>query len=166
MPTIRRPISSTGRRSCRHFDYAGDGWGYSYGAAAEWYTGRWTLRPGIFDLSTTPAGDVSPLGYALDANFSNFERVGEIEERHQSWGQTGKIKITRYLQRGSMGVYSDAIALAAATGLSADIKAVRSYTGPPGVGVNFEQGNHRHAGHVGARRDNATWQNCLEASRS
>ena len=38
------------------------------------------------------------------------------------------------------GVYSDAIALAAATGLSADIKAVRSYTGPPGVGVNFEQG--------------------------
>ena len=140
MPTIRRPISSTGRRSCRHFDYAGDGWGYSYGAAAEWYTGRWTLRPGIFDLSTTPAGDVSPLGYALDANFSNFERVGEIEERHQSWGQTGKIKITRYLQGGSMGVYSDAIALAAATGLSADIKAVRSYTGPPGVGVNFEQG--------------------------
>lgn len=26
------------------FDYAGDGWGYTYGAAAEWYTGRWTLR--------------------------------------------------------------------------------------------------------------------------
>ena len=66
--------------------------------------------------------------------------VGEIEERHQLWGQPGKIKITRYLQRGSMGAYSDAIALAAATGLSADINAVRSYTGPPGVGVNLEQG--------------------------
>ena len=38
------------------FDYAGDGWGYSYGAAAEWYQGRWTLRGGIFDLSVTPAG--------------------------------------------------------------------------------------------------------------
>jgi len=26
------------------FDYAGDGWGYTYGAAAEWYQGSWTLR--------------------------------------------------------------------------------------------------------------------------
>jgi len=42
------------------FDYAGDGWGYTYGAAAEWYQGRWTLRGGIFDLSATPAGGISP----------------------------------------------------------------------------------------------------------
>ena len=34
------------------FDYAGDGWGYSYGAAAEWYQGA---RPA--DLSNTPAGE-------------------------------------------------------------------------------------------------------------
>ena len=26
------------------FDYAADAWGYSYGAAAEWYEGQWTLR--------------------------------------------------------------------------------------------------------------------------
>ena len=38
------------------FDYAGDGWGYTYGAAAEWYQGSWTLRAGVFDLSATPAG--------------------------------------------------------------------------------------------------------------
>ena len=44
------------------FDYAGDGWGYTYGAAAEWYQGSWTLRGGIFDLSATPAGGVSPVG--------------------------------------------------------------------------------------------------------
>ena len=25
------------------FDYAADAWGYTYGAAAEWYAGRWTL---------------------------------------------------------------------------------------------------------------------------
>ena len=24
------------------FDYAADAWGYSYGAAAEWYQGNWT----------------------------------------------------------------------------------------------------------------------------
>ena len=44
------------------FDYAADGWGYTYGAAAEWYTGQWTLRGGVFDLSKTPTGGVSPLG--------------------------------------------------------------------------------------------------------
>ena len=32
------------------FDYAADAWGYSYGAAAEWYQGDWTVRGGLFDL--------------------------------------------------------------------------------------------------------------------
>jgi high affinity Mn2+ porin len=121
------------------FDYAGDGWGYTYGAAAEWYTGRWTLRAGIFDLSDTPAGGNSPTGYALDPTFQQFELVGEVEERHELWGQPGKIKITGYLERGSMGDYSDAVALAQATGQPADITAVRSYTSRPGVGMNIEQ---------------------------
>jgi high affinity Mn2+ porin len=122
------------------FDYAGDGWGYSYGAAAEWYAGRWTLRAGVFDLSITPAGGVSPLSAGLDPSFQNFQMVGEIEERHQLWGQPGKIKVTAFLSRGGAGTYADAIALAAATGLPADINAVRSYTSGPGVSVNLEQG--------------------------
>ncbi len=51
-----RPISSTGRRlNAGTFDYAGDAWGFTYGAAAEWYnSGRWTLRAGVFDLSSGP----------------------------------------------------------------------------------------------------------------
>jgi high affinity Mn2+ porin len=122
------------------FDYAGDGWGYTYGAAAEWYQGRWTLRAGIFDLSQTPAGGVSPLAAGLDPSFSNFQMVGEIEERHELWGQPGKIKITGFLSRGDAGTYADAIALSMATGLPADINAVRSYTSRPGVSVNLEQG--------------------------
>ena len=121
------------------FDYAGDGWGYTYGAAAEWYTGRWTVRAGIFDLSNTPAGGTSPTAYALDATFQQFELVGEIEERHELWGQPGKVKITGYLERGSMGEYSAAVALAQATGLPADINAVRSYSSRPGVSMNVEQ---------------------------
>jgi len=121
------------------FDYAGDGWGYSYGAAAEWYTGRWTLRAGIFDLSNTPAGGVSPTAYALDPTFQQFELVGEVEERHELWGQPGKVKVTGYLERGSMGEYSAAVALAQATGTPADINAVRSYTSRPGVSLNVEQ---------------------------
>jgi high affinity Mn2+ porin len=122
------------------FDYAADAWGYTYGAAAEWYQGRWTLRGGVFDLSETPTGGISPLGPQLDPTFQQFQLVGEIEERHELWGQPGKIKITGFLNRGSAGDYADAIALAQATGQPADIDAVRSYTSRPGVSVNLEQG--------------------------
>ena len=38
-----------------------------------------------------------------------------------------------------MGDYSDAVALALATGLPADINAVRAYTSRPGVSMNVEQ---------------------------
>src|SRR4029077_8270038 len=53
------------------FDYASDAWGYSYGAAAEWYQGDWTVRGGVFDLSNFPAS----LG--LDPTFTQFQWVGE-----------------------------------------------------------------------------------------
>ncbi len=120
-------------------DYAADGWGYTYGAAAEWYTGRWTLRGGVFDLSATPTGGSSPMGFALDPTFQQFQMVGEIEERHELWGQPGKIKITGFLSRGNAGKFNDAVALAQETGQPADITAVRSYTSRPGVSMNVEQ---------------------------
>lgn len=121
------------------FDYAADGWGYNYGAAAEWYTGQWTLRAGVFDLSVTPTGGVSPLGSALDPTFQQFSLLGEIERRYDLWGQPGKIKITGFLNRGSAGNFNDAVALAQATGMPADITAVRAYTSRPGVSLNVEQ---------------------------
>ena len=121
------------------FDYAGDAWGYTYGAAAEWYQGRFTLRGGIFDLSATPAGGISPTSYGLDPTFDQFELVGEIEERHELWGQPGKLKITGFLNRGRAGSFQDAIDLALATGQPADINAVRMYTSRPGVSLNLEQ---------------------------
>jgi high affinity Mn2+ porin len=121
------------------FDYAGDALGYSYGAAAEWYQGRFTLRGGIFDLSATPAGGMSPSAYGLDPTFSQFQMVGEIEERHELWGQPGKLKITGFLSRGDAGNFQDAINLAAITGGPANINAVRTYTSRPGVSLNLEQ---------------------------
>jgi high affinity Mn2+ porin len=121
------------------FDYAGDAWGYTYGGAAEWYQGHWTLRAGVFDLSATPAGGVSPAAYGLDPTFDQFQLVGEIEDRYELWGQPGKIKITGYLERGRMGAFADAIALAEETGQPANINAVRTYTSRPGVSVNLEQ---------------------------
>jgi high affinity Mn2+ porin len=121
------------------FDYAGDGWGFTYGAAAEWYQGRWTLRAGVFDLSATPAGGNSPNSGALDPTFRQYELVGEIEERHELFGQPGKLKLTGFLAHGRAGTFADAIALAQATGQPADITAVRVTRDRPGVSLNLEQ---------------------------
>jgi high affinity Mn2+ porin len=121
------------------FDYAADAWAYTYGIAAEWYQGRWTLRGGIFDLSKTPTGGISPDGIYLDSSFGQFQLVGEVEERHELWGQPGKLKITGYLNRGRAGDFADAIALAQLTGQPADINAVRVYRSRPGVSLNLEQ---------------------------
>jgi len=121
------------------FDDAGDPWGYTYGAAAEWYQGDWTVRGGVFDLTVTPAGGNSPESVNLDPTFQQFQMVGEIERRYQLWGQPGAVKVTGFLSRGRAGRFADANALAAITGTPADITAVRRYTSEPGVSVNLQQ---------------------------
>ena len=115
------------------FDYAADAWGYTYGAAAEWYQGNWTLRGGLFDLSIVPNST------ELDPTFAEFQWIGEIERRYDFWGHPGKIAVTGFLSRGRMGSFEDAIALAAITGGPADIAAVRQYRSRGGVSMNIEQ---------------------------
>jgi high affinity Mn2+ porin len=115
------------------FDYAADAWGYTYGAAVEWYRGNWTLRGGLFDLSVVPNST------DLDPRFGQFQWVGEIEHRHQLWGLPGKVAINGFLTRGRMGSFEDAILLAQITGGPADIAAVRRYNSRGGVSVLAEQ---------------------------
>jgi high affinity Mn2+ porin len=115
------------------FDYAADAWGYTYGAAVEWYSGRWTLRGGLFDLSIVPNSS------ELDPRFSQFQWVGEIERRHQLWGQPGKVAVTGFLSRGRMGRFDDAVLLSNQTGQPADIAAVRRYQSRSGISLNAEQ---------------------------
>lgn len=115
------------------FDYAADAWAYSVGASVEWYQGPWTLRGGLFNLSS------SPNATGLDSHFQQFQWVGEIERRYELWGQPGKLAINGYLTRGRMGRFDDAIQLAALTGGPADIAAVRRYNSRPGIGMNLEQ---------------------------
>jgi high affinity Mn2+ porin len=115
------------------FDYAADAWGYSLGAAVEWYQGPWTLRGGVFDLS------IAPNTTALDSRFHEFQWLGEIERRYSIWDQPGKLAITGFLTRGGMGSFQDAIQLAALTGGPADITAVRRYQSRGGISMNLEQ---------------------------
>jgi len=115
------------------FDYAADPWGFTYGTAVEWYQGDWTLRAGIFDLSEAPNSS------DLDPNFSQFQTVAEIERRYKFYGQPGKIAVTGFVSRGRMGTYTDAVALAAATGQAADTALVREYRSRMGISFNAEQ---------------------------
>jgi high affinity Mn2+ porin len=128
------------------FDYAGDAWGYSYAAAAEWYQGIFTLRGGVFDMSAVPAEAAnSAPAYGLDQTLSQQEFIGEIEERHELWGQPGKLKITGFVIHGRMGDFSEALAMAATPGNpnfgnpSGAIAADRTYRYRPGVSLNLEQ---------------------------
>jgi high affinity Mn2+ porin len=115
------------------FDYAADAWGYTVGAAGEWYQGPWTLRLGVFDLSDIPNSAT------LDGRFGQFQTDAEVERRYQVAGLAGAIKLTAFLTRGRMGRFDDAVALAATTRAPADIAAVRQYRDRTGVSLGLQQ---------------------------
>lgn len=115
------------------FDYAADAWGYSYGMAAEWSLGDWSLRSGLFDLSVVPNSK------ELETDFSQYEIVAELERRTSLWGKSGKIKLLGYVNRGRMGSYEDAIARGLVTDTAPDTSLVRRIASRPGAALNIEQ---------------------------
>jgi high affinity Mn2+ porin len=115
------------------FDYAADAWGYSYGIAGEWTQDWWTLRAGLYDLSRVPNST------ALETDFSQFEILGEGEVRPTFFGRPGRVKLLAFLNRGRMGGYLDAVALAKATGTTPDTALVRRYASRAGGAMNIEQ---------------------------
>jgi high affinity Mn2+ porin len=115
------------------FDYAADSWGYTVGAAAEWYQSAWALRAGIFDLSDVPN---SP---HLDPGFDEFQIDLELEHRHEILHRPGKLMLTMFDSRGRLGLLSSALALADQTGMPPELALVRSYRTRFGAHVSLEQ---------------------------
>lgn len=115
------------------FDYAADAWGYTVGAALEWYRGDWTLRGGWFDLSNIPNSE------HLDPGGHEFQLDAELEHRHVIAGEPGRVAFTVYDSRGRMALLADAIALAAQAGPSIDLEAVRRYRGRVGGSLVLDQ---------------------------
>ena len=115
------------------FDYAADAWGYTVGAAVEWYWRDWTLRGGIFDLSDVPNS------VHLDPGFHEFQTDLELEHRHEWADRQGRILITLFDSRGRMGLLNEAVAAAQGNGAPVDISAVRRYRSREGVSLNMEQ---------------------------
>lgn len=115
------------------FDYAADAWGYTVGAAAEWYQGAWVLRGGAFDLSTVPNSA------HLDPGGHEFEMVAELERRDEVLGHPGSVRVTAFDNRGRMGLLNSAVQIAESTGAPPDISVVRQYRSRLGVSINLEQ---------------------------
>lgn len=115
------------------FDYAADAWGYTAGAAAEWYQGAWTMRAGVFDLSNIPNSA------HLEPGFHEFQTIIELEKRHKISDHPGKIMLTVFDSRGRMGLLNSAVQLAEQSGQPVDITAVRQYRSRLGASLNLEQ---------------------------
>ena len=115
------------------FDYAADAWGFTYGAAAEWYSGPWSLRAGWFDLSDVPNSTT------LDPRFQQTQAVVEGERRYEIGSRLGKIALTGFLTHGRMASFADALVLAATTDQPADTALVRRMRARVGVSLNIEQ---------------------------
>lgn len=115
------------------FDYGADAWGYSYGAAAELYEGRWTLRAGLFNLSKIPNGEV------LEHDLSQTMLVGEFEHRHSIGDRDGAVRVTAFRNRGRFARFDDALALARGTGQALDLAPARRTHNRVGIALNAEQ---------------------------
>lgn len=116
------------------FDYAADAWGYSYGASVEWYQDRWALKAGYFNESTIPNGK------ALETRIGRqYQLLFEAEERHDLFGQRGKLKLLLFGARNRSAKFSDAVAYGRATGGPPDPGGVRRLRDRTGVVLNLEQ---------------------------
>jgi high affinity Mn2+ porin len=115
------------------FDYAADAWGYTVGAALEWYAHEWTLRGGVFDLSDVPNS------VRLDPGFHEYQTDLEIEHRHEIANRSGRALFTAFQSRGRMGLLDEAVAAAENSNMPVSIAAVRRYRSRAGVSLSIEQ---------------------------
>lgn len=115
------------------FDYAANAWGYTYGAAVEWYQGQWTLRAGLFNLSKVPNG------VDLETGFGQNELVIEVERRVRIGGREGAIRVTGFRNRGRFARFDDALALPRPSGQVPDLGPVRRLQDRAGIALNAEQ---------------------------
>jgi high affinity Mn2+ porin len=115
------------------FDYAADAWGYTVGAAIEWYSHEWTLRGGVFDLSDVPNSA------HLEPGFHEFQTDLEVEHRHEVANRSGRVLLTVFDSRGRMGLLNEAVAAEQGTQLPPDIAAVRRYRSRAGISLSIEQ---------------------------
>ncbi len=115
------------------FDYAADAWGYTTGIAGELYRGDWTLRTGLFNLSTIPNGE------RLEHGFGQYQIDAEVEHRHQVAGRPGSVRFGFFRNRGKFSRFDEALTYAAATGGAVDPSVTRRRMTRVGGYMNMDQ---------------------------
>lgn len=117
------------------YDFAADARGYTWGAALEWYHDDWVVRAGRFLQPKEPNQQ------ALDARIlRHYGDQIELEHAHMLGDQPGKLRLLAFRNRARMSRFQDALDLAARTGASPSIDAVRyGEQSKRGFGLNVEQ---------------------------
>lgn len=116
------------------WDYPADQKGYTDGIALDFNQKDWALRGGWF-LEPKVANDRN-----LDPRFwKHFGAVTELELRHRLADQPGSVKLLAFANRAPMGNLRQATDIALATGMPADIAAVRRDRFKVGAAINLEQ---------------------------
>lgn len=115
------------------FDYAANPWGFSNGGAAEFYTGPWTARVGLFAMSRDPNG------IKLQSDLSQRQVVAELEHRHTIGSKPGSLRVAVWNTNARLARYQDAIAQGLANGTTPDQALVRRQQSRWGGYVNLDQ---------------------------
>lgn len=116
------------------YDWTMDRLSWTWGAMAEINQKHWAFRAGYFLLPTV-------------SNIDNFdmhipqrgEYVAELELRYSLLGEPGKLRLFGWVNHGTMGSYSEAVALPVTSPDYPDITATRRTRTNYGVVVNLEQ---------------------------
>ncbi|RCX10199.1 carbohydrate-selective porin (OprB family) [Extensimonas vulgaris] len=117
------------------YDYPADAKGYTWGTVLEWYHDAWAVRAGRFMQPKDPNG--------LPIDTRIFEHYGdqvELEHAHKALGHPGKLRLLVFRGRAKMSRFQDALDVAATTGTTPHLDAVRwREHHKTGWGLNIEQ---------------------------
>lgn len=118
------------------YDFAADARGYTWGAAAEYIDGDWSVRAGRFLLPKEPNQQ------ALDKQAAKHhgDQI-ELERRYRLGDdRPGAVRLLAFRDRAVMARYDEALRLADATQDTPNLDLVRQQAhAKVGVGVNVEQ---------------------------
>jgi len=120
------------------WDYPANTLGFTNGAVAEFNTGAWTGRAGIFQVSKVANG------IRLDWDMArSWSSVAELERRYSLKGHPGTLRLLAYDTRAHMGSYQDTINNPS---LGENIVLTAAYRYKYGFGINAEQEIRRNLG--------------------
>ncbi|HLK14169.1 MAG TPA: carbohydrate porin [Fimbriimonadaceae bacterium] len=119
------------------YDYAADLRGYTTGLAVEWIHPTWTIRAGTFSMPTIANGPTLASIFAQNRGDQIELETHPTVLKHED---PAVVRVRAFRNVADMGTYSQALALAKATGAPPDITATRKPgTVKYGFGLSVEQ---------------------------